>query len=205
MSGTDPFFMPGTSVPLAGADATAAAPIGGAAGGGGSNIASSIGDWLSNNPGTLLGGSLLLGSSLFGNKPPPGLSTLQQQGAAESTFANQAMSAEQTGQLPPGGQALLDNLHHSMTTQIKSKYAALGLSGSTAEAQDLAQVPQQVAATQYQMINQLVSQGLSASGLAQTADIASMNAQVQQDERLQQAIAGFAGALAGGGRTAAAA
>jgi hypothetical protein len=170
----------------------------------GGGIGSTIGSWLSKNPGALLGGALLGGEMLFGNQSVPGLGAVQQTAGQEAALAGNLLQPLQTGQVPPGAQSMLDQLSTSMKSKVQSQYASLGLSGSTMEAQDLAKVDQTVAANKWNIINSLISTGTQELGASGTLDQASMNAQIQQDAKMQQAISTFAAALAGGGLRAAA-
>ena len=184
--------------------ATTAFNAAGGAGGSSGGIGSTIGNWLMKNPGIALGGALLAGQGIFGNNSVPGLSAVQGVAGQDAALADQALSGLKTGQVPPGAQSVLDSLTSSMKTKVRSQYANLGLSGSTMEAQDLAKVDQEVAGQKWGIINSLVGTGTAALSAEGTLDQASMNAQVQQDQEMQKAIASFAAALAGGGLKAAA-
>lgn len=195
------FFLPGTSSPLAGADAigpfSAASELP-AAGGGLSGIGSTVGNWLMANPGIALGGALLGYEGLTANQPPPGLGQVEAQAKELTGLGNQALSAQSTGNIPGGAQAALDEAQSAAQAQVRSQYAALGLSGSTMESQALAQIPQQIAAQKWQIIQGLTQTGLNEMGMADTLDLSRMSALIQQDQQFQSAISSFAAALAGG-------
>ena len=186
------------ATPAAGTTATAAASNDNG------GIGRTIGNWLMKNPGVLLGGALLGGEALFGNNQVPGLAAVQQTAGQEKALAGDLLSGIQTGAVPPGAQAVLDQLSSSMKAKVQSQYATLGLSGSTMEAQDLAKVDQTVAGQKWNIINSLLTTGVNELGQAGTLDQSIMSAQIQNDQELQRAIAAFAGAVAGGGLKAAA-
>lgn len=162
------------------------------------NIGSTVGNWLAANPGVLIGGGLLGIEGLMNSGNPPGLGPVTSQARNLTGLGNQALSAEQSGNIPGGYEAALNEAQSSAEAQIRSQYAALGLSGSTMESQALAQVPQQIAAEKANIISTLAQQGLSEMGMADTLDLASMQAQMQQQQELENAIASFAASLAGG-------
>lgn len=176
-----------------GATWTGAAPSSGLSG-----IGGTVGNWLMANPGIALGGALLGYEGLTASQNPPGIGAINAQARNLTTQGEQNLSAEQTGNIPGGAQAALNEAQQSAEAQIRSQYAQLGLSGSTMEAQAIAQVPQQIAARKFQIINQLTQTGLNEMGMADTLDLSRMNAMIQQDQQFQQSIAAFAAALAGG-------
>lgn len=174
----------------------------------GSKILSGIGaHW----PALLAGGALL--PSLFmANQTVPGMSQLQavtqQQAALAQSQQGEAatlLGYMNTGQVPGAAQAQLNQVSADAKAQIRSRFASAGMSGSTPEAQALGAVDSEVAAQKWQIIQSLTQAGLGALGQAGStlsgeagATQALMNAQIQQDQALQQAIARFASALAGG-------
>jgi hypothetical protein len=153
-----------------------------------------------------IGGATLLGGQKIGsmlNPPLPNQQDLQNViGAQQAQF--QQLGAEGqtlmqgllTGQLPPGWQTMIDH----QLDQVRGKYAQLGLTGSTMEAQDLANtqvtsalnIAQTLANSGQTLIsdasNSLTGAGQNITGL--------MNARVAQDTATQSAIGQFAGALA---------
>jgi hypothetical protein len=131
----------------------------------------------------------------------------QEQGIA-SQQQNLGQTLEQpivTGQLPPGGQATVDLALKNALDTIKGRFASLGLSGSSMEADAVANAQEQSAVNQFSIEQALASLGLSATGQA-TGALGSAdstfsnlaNQQVAQDAALEKAIAGFAGAAVGG-------
>jgi hypothetical protein len=108
------------------------------------------------------------------------------------------------GTLPPGQEASLTAASEGATASVASEYAAHGMSGSSAEAQDLQNVQQQKLAAQGQLATQLFSQGVSETEMSANIYTNLMQTQLNQDAELQQAFGNFAAALAGMGRPVAA-
>ena len=144
------------------------------------------------------------------NKVPQqdALGTLQSQEAALAASQQAYGSALQqpllTGVLPPQQQQVVDNAVNDAIASTKARYANLGLSGSTMEADAISQITSQKLAMQGQLESQMaalgqgaVSQASNAMGLQDQIYNQLMQTQVSQDNNLQNAIARFAGAAAG--------
>jgi hypothetical protein len=130
------------------------------------------------------------------------------------------------GTLPPGVQAGISSAANSAKAAIRSQYANRGESGSSAEAEDLANVDSQAVSAGTTIATQLLQQGASMVGtgvseeatagqLATSTDLATgtmdlnaeslaqqiytqiMNTSLAQDQQLGSAIGNFASALAG--------
>ena len=163
------------------------------------NDPSSGQNWLNfaKNNGSAIAGGLGLGYDLLNQGNVKGL------GAVEGAAANaQKTSAElssyiNTGQLPPGYQAAMDQATQAAKAQLRSKYASLGMSGSTAEAQDIANVDVQAVAAQAQVAGQLLQSGISESGVASSLLQSIVGINQQQDSETQAAISAFASSLGG--------
>lgn len=153
--------------------------------------------YVGNHPSLALGG-LGLGASLLMNSSVPGLDSLQTEASLLAGKGNAAAGALQSGQLPQGAQASLDQATEAAKATMRSRFAGLGLSGSTQEAEALAGVDQSAAAQKYQMLLELTQTGLGELGQANTLYGSILNAEVTQDANASQAISRFAGALAGG-------
>ena len=80
----------------------------------------------------------------------------------------QLQSYLQTGTLPPGLQAGIDQQVQSAIATIKSRYASMGMSGSSAEQQDIANAQAQGQAAAAQQAEQLLSTGINETGMAST-------------------------------------
>lgn len=113
-----------------------------------------------------------------------------------SSQGSQLASTLTTGKLPPGAQSYIDAWSQGQVAAVKSKYAALGMSGSTSEMQDIASVQQQAAAMQFQFATTLTTTGINELGMA--SGIYGQQAQIllQQDQGLMTSISNFAAASA---------
>ena len=185
---------------------TPAPGLGGAASGGASGAAGagSIKNLFSDplgtikaNPGLALAGLGMGYDVLKGNQMPKGYAQLEQQANTLTAEANQLTQGALNNALPPEAQAQLDQAQNSAMQQIRSKYAQMGLSGSSMEAQAQAGVNEAMASQGYSIMQQLMSQGLSAAQAANAALTQIMNANVTQSAATSGAIGNFAGALAG--------
>lgn len=123
--------------------------------------------------------------------------------AAPAAAASSLIPSVSTGVLPPGADALVNNALHDAQGSIRSKYASMGLSGSTMEAQELSSAAQSAASQRFQMANALTNTGLTAAGIStyqmgSSAHIyeAIMKEQLAQDQQLQKALSDFAAASA---------
>lgn len=189
-------------------DASAAA---GGTGGIGSVLASAGGklkDFLENNWKSVLPMAITGANLLHGQPQLPELA--QMQGIADNSAAGQKLALEtaqglvpsvSTGHLPPGAQQGIDNALKDAQTAIRSKYANLGLSGSTMESQELSAAQDRATAAAFNEANQLTQTGLQALGMTGNAASqyqAIMQDQLAQDKELQDALASFAAASSGG-------
>jgi hypothetical protein len=123
--------------------------------------------------------------------------------AALASQGNQLQSFLTTGNLPPGVQGSLNQAKEAAKATVKAGYAQRGESGSSAEAQDLANVDETVAGKGADIAMQLFNTGLSEVGHGLTAENIStqlyqeiLNLALSQDQQLGQAIGNFAGSLA---------
>lgn len=122
-----------------------------------------------------------------------------------TTLANQAMgnaamaNSLRSGRLPPGAEQMAEASLASSEADIRGRYAAMGLSGSTMEAQDIASAQQQNEAMKYQMAQSASQFGLQSMNLADTIYAQIADYQLANDKSLQDALAQFASAAAGGG------
>jgi len=184
---------------------------------------SGLGNFFSNNKGLLTSLGLPLaavGAAPFVSKlinPVPQQGALEQLAQQESSLASQQQQLSNTltnplvtGQLPPQAQQQVQNAVNDAISTTKARYANLGLTGSTAEADAISNIQNQSTAITFQIAQQMAQTGEAAIGQASNAlglqdQIYSqlMQAQVQQDTALQQAIARFAAASAIGNKPAA--
>lgn len=149
-------------------------------------------------------GALLAGTIYEGTRPPPGMGDMtalanQEKGLA-AQFAPQVEGELSQGIIPAPAQAALDQALRDAKSSIKSKYASMGMAGSTAEAQDLQAADQNAVAERFKIATELAQQGISVLNGADTGEAslyqAIMAAETQQGSALGQSLAAFAGALA---------
>lgn len=141
----------------------------------------------------------LLMSAKEGNKTPANYNALEAQAANLQNQGNQLQGYLTSGTLPPGVQAGLDQAKQSAEATIKSQYASRGMSGSSAESQDLANLNATVVAQGAQIATGLLQQGVSESEFSSQMYQQLMQTSIQQDNQLSASIANFAGALGGMG------
>jgi hypothetical protein len=173
-----------------------------------------ISSFIKNNGKLLLGAGSLAGAAL--KKPQVSqLGNLQNIANSESAAsaaalaeANALIPSVSTGVLPAGADAMVSQAQNDAINAIKSKYASMGMSGSSTETQEINQAIQSAASQRFTIANQLTQTGLTAAGLA-TSDNSSaaaiydaiMQAQLKADSGLQTALANFGMAAAVGSIT----
>jgi hypothetical protein len=161
---------------------------------------SGIMSWLQKNPAALIG-ALPLAMSLFqGNNQLLPAETALTKLATETQGESAALEAPLfSGVLPPGAQEAVDAATRANIASVKSRFAEMGLAGSTMEDQAVQGVQRNAAAQQFQIADQLVGQGITAQG--QTANIYSdlLRTQMTKDQQFKQALMLFAAGLARGG------
>lgn len=184
---------------------------GNAAGGATAKASNSIGDLISHPSWENAGSALLANGAPLIAAGGVGLDALKgnKQSGAEKNLAAQAgqLSAQgqqlenylQTGTLPPGEQAGVNQALQSAIASIKSRYASMGMSGSSAEQQDIANAQQQAQAATAQMQEQLLSTGINETGMSSQLYSELLKNSMANDTNLSNAIASFSSAAAGGG------
>ena len=162
------------------------------------------GDLVTRNPGAILSGlglgaAALKQAGLLGNNTPKGQNQVEQIAGAENSQGQVLTQYLQNGTLPPGMQTGIDNMTQAAKAQIKSRFASMGMSGSSAEQQELAQVDANAQAQAATIAQQLLTTGIgeenSASGMYQ----ALMKNTIADDASLSSAFTNFASSLGGGG------
>lgn len=163
-----------------------------------------LGNVIAKNPGIALGAAGLGIETIMQPSIPSISGTTQQLQSEAAALGGQSAALEsylQTGTLPTGVQASLNQAAESAKAAIRSQYARMGDSGSSAEAQDLANVDQTVAAQGGSLALQLLQQGVSEGNLSAQLYQTILNTATAENAQLSQAIGNFAGSLAGGGAT----
>lgn len=106
---------------------------------------------------------------------------------------------EQQGILPLGAESLVQQTLLANEAAIRTKYAQLGMSGSTAEVQDLNAAREQAQALAFQIGSQLASQGFaeaqSATGTESALLQQLLQSGLQRDQELASALGAFGSAL----------
>lgn len=123
---------------------------------------------------------------------------LKGQAATQSAQGQQLETYLANGTLPPGAQAYVDQQTAAQKAAIQSKYAALGMSGSTAEIQELNNVDAQATSQMFQIASQLYSTGVTETGASSQLYDLLMNAQNADNAQIGNAISTFVSALGGG-------
>jgi hypothetical protein len=158
---------------------------------------SGIGGFLKNNASWLMPAAGIGLAGMKSQTPLAGTSTLKANAAALTGAAGPLMDPLTKGTALPGGaQAGLDAAAASMTASIKSRHASSGTSGSSMEAQELAQVPRMIQQQQLAEAQTLYSQGLTTMGMADQATQQIMQNTLQQDAALTGALARMAASMA---------
>lgn len=191
------FGSSGNFVPGPGGSSTGNFTPGTASAGGAGGIANNMLGFFENNPGMLLGAGALGLDMMMGNQPLPAESQVQNNAASEGSVGKTLSSYIFSGTLPSGMQDIVDANTNSAIAAVKGNYAKMGLSGSTMEQQAVNQVHQAAAAQVSQIAEQLLQQGQGFSALSNQEFNTLLQAQMQQDAALQQALGSFAGGLAG--------
>jgi hypothetical protein len=131
----------------------------------------------------------------------------QAQGIAgqQAKFAKTTEQNLLSGTLPPGAEAAVSQGMQDAIATIKGRYAQMGLTGSTMEADAIAHAQEQATIQRFTIADQMAQTGVSAiSSATQALNLESnvynniMNAVLAQDQGLANAISGFANAAAFG-------
>lgn len=152
------------------------------------------------NAGPLVAGAGLV-ANLAGNQTLPGQNEIGELAGGLQTQGAQLESYIKNGTLPPGAQQGIDQATKAAQAAVRSKYAANGMSGSSAETQDLNNVTEQAQAQQFQEASALLNEGINATSISGELYAEMMNFDQKQSAATGAAIASLAGALAGGGTT----
>ncbi len=161
------------------------------------------GNILTSNPASVIGALGLGYEALTQPKLPSESATvgaINDQAGALSKQATQLESYINNGTLPAGAMAQITQAANAAKATLKSRYAALGLSGSTSEATALAQVDQQIQGQIFQQGQTLLEEGIKESGLSADLYKAVLGETNAQNTIMSGAISNFAAAVAGGGK-----
>jgi len=178
-------FDPGVAAPGLPADASTAA--------GGNSVVDSIMKQLKGNALSLgLIGAGTAASIAAGKPKIPNQAQLQGLGTDAQATANQLIQQYQSGTLNPTQQASLTQLVQNTKNQLKQYYASIGQADSTSAQQAYSQVDQQAQVLTQQMLDQALTNGLQAIGVAQGPLNTVAQYQLGQDAQLAQSFGNFA-------------
>lgn len=152
-----------------------------------------------NNSGLLLGGAGLGLDAISQGRMVKGQRQVQGEAGQLAGQGKQLSSYLQSGTLPPGVQQSIDQATNSAKASIRSQYAARGMSGSSAEQQDLAAVDTNSKVQGAQIAMNLLQTGIQETGLASGLYENLMKMSMDKDKGLAEALAAFGAASSGGG------
>jgi len=157
-------------------------------------------DSIANNPiQAALGGMSLLNQNSVSKQIGQQEQALQAQAAESQAQVAPLLSSLSSGQLPAGAQSLIDQQTQAEITQIKSKYAQMGLAGSTMEAQEISSAHERAQSQVFTIAQQMASTGLQALGASSGISQNLLNTLMEEDKGAASAIGNLGSALAGGG------
>ncbi len=155
-------------------------------------------DAIKDNPGAIIAAGGLGYQALQSQKPPEGLDALRGAASKLGAQGDVLQGYLTSGTLPPGVQSSLTSAAESAKASIRSRYASRGMSGSSAEAADLARVDRDIASKGADVAIQLLQTGIKETGLSSELYTAIMNGELERDKELGSAIGNFASSFAGG-------
>lgn len=157
------------------------------------------GFWKSVAPaiGPAIAGTGLALSAIKGNQPAPGENELKTQAAQNAAQGEELKGYLNKGTLPPGAQAGIDQAKNSAKATIRSKYASMGMSGSSSEQQELAAIDTNAQAKGEELALQLLNSGIQESQLSSQLYQNILNGELQKDQNLSSAIGNFASSIGG--------
>lgn len=153
------------------------------------------------NPGAAISAAGLGIDALESGKALEGERQLKQEAGSLASQGKQLEGFLQSGTLPPGLQQGINQASESAKATIRSQYASKGMSGSSAEQQDLAAVDQRAEAQGAQMAMQLLQTGISETGMASGLYEQLLGNAMKEDSQLGSAISNFASAASGGSQS----
>jgi hypothetical protein len=157
-------------------------------------------DAIGNNIGTALSAAPLALAAIKGNQAMPGQNAIASEAAALESQGKTLQSYVTDGTLPPGVATQLHQAGEAAKASIRSQYAARGMTGSSAEATDLANVDNTIVGQGASIASSLLQQGMNETNMSAQLYSTIMNNAVQQDAQLGNAISAFASGIAGSGK-----
>jgi hypothetical protein len=143
-----------------------------------------------------LAGATLGLDALRGNQIPKGENAISSEATQLGQQATQLQSYLSSGTLPPGVQTALNQAASSASAAIRSQYASRGMSGSSAEAADLADVQNTIVSQGVSIATNLLNTGVNEANLASQLYGQILSTSLAQDNQLASALATLASASA---------
>lgn len=203
---TDPYATPQSTQPASAPAAVAAAPATKPTDDRSAldKLADGAQSALTKNPLGILAAGAGLGLNLArGNQAPAGLADMTAAAASLKNTGSVLQSYMQTGTLPPGMQASVDQATAAAKARIIQNYASRGLNTNptqnSALQQELQQLQQNAIITAAQIGDKLMTEGLSATQISAQIYNNLITIDRQRQAATGSAIASFAAALSGGG------
>ena len=159
---------------------------------------SSIGTALGNNANILTSLAGLGTDAVKGMQTPKGQSQLLHDANSLDTLAKQNESYLGAGTLPPGAQASINQATQSAIAAIKSKYASMGMAGSSAEQEEIAATQTKAQTDGINIAMNLMQQGASEAGMASGIYEQIMSNSMKNDQQFSSAFTNLASATGGG-------
>jgi len=178
---------------------------GGPAASSGGGILSSVTDFTKAHPfltqiGGLAGAQLLspLLSQITGGGQTAQEKALLQNAQATQGQAQGLINSLTSGTLPPGAQQSVQQALDADIAQIKSRYAAMGISGSAAEQTDIANAQNLAASNKFQLAQTATNTGLTELGLTDQIYQSLVQNQLTRQGQLSDALSRYMAALGTG-------
>lgn len=168
-------------------------PVPGASSGGGG-----ITDFLGKNASWLVPAAGLGYQAIKGQSPMPGEKQINTAADQLGKQGQQLSGYLQSGTLPPGVQQSINQGVESAKASIRSKYASMGMSGSSAEMQEISSAEMRGKTEGANIAMNLLQTGISESGLAAGLYQDIMKNALDQDKELGSALSTFGSSLGGG-------
>lgn len=157
----------------------------------------SVTEAIAKNPNALLAGGGLAYNLLQGNRELEGSAELRALAQRANERGERFSSYLESGQLPAGAQAGVNQATEAAKAAIRSKYAGMNMSGSSAEMQELNDVDARAQAQGFQMANNLLNSGIQESGISANLYRALLGLNAEREANTGRAISSFASALNG--------
>ena len=136
-----------------------------------------------------------LAGGVGSQKTPQAVGQLNQLGTDAQATAQRLIQQHASGQLSGPQQASLDQTVQNTKNQVRQYFANIGMSDSTAARQAEAAIEREALAMKQEFLNQSLTQGLNALGIASGPLSQAAQYQLGQDKNLQQAFGQFGQAI----------